>query len=104
MACLDTMSKVNGTNDANAPGIAHTEVELSVALAPNDLKSVPGLIHNINSIAERASAGNENERLMLVEMARSLVQALETPRETMIKHCWAQVSGQTFLVFQRTIG
>ncbi len=98
------MSGVNGTNDAIVPGIGETEVELSIALAPNDLKGVPGLIHSINSIAESASAGNENERLMLVEMARSLVRALETPRETMIKHCWAQVGGDTFLGFQSTIG
>ncbi len=103
MACLDTMSTADGTNDVNASSAGDTEVELSIALAPNDLKSVPGLIHSINSIAEAASAGSENERLMLVEMARSLVRALETPRETMIKHCWAQVGGQTFLVFRGTM-
>lgn len=36
-------------------------------------------------------------RLALLASARALVQALETPRETMIKHIWAQPSVQVSL-------
>ncbi len=97
------MSKKNGTNDranAHANGRAKSPAaDISVALAPNDLKSVPDLVHDINFIAERVSAGDETARLKLVEKARSLVRALETPRETMIMHCWAQVSGHASLTF-----
>jgi hypothetical protein len=72
-------------------------VDISVALAPNDLKSVPGLVQDINAAACSAAAGSEQARLALVEKARSLVRALETPRETMIKHCWAQPSAMAAL-------
>lgn len=79
----------NGTNGTN--GSPKPVVELSVALAPNDFPAVPGLVKEITSLASSTSAGDDDARLALVEKARSLVRALETPRETMIKHNWAQV-------------
>lgn len=100
------MAEVNGTKptpvvaDVKAPEVTVTEtngflkkpaVDISVALAANNLKSVSGLVNDISSLGTAASNGDEQARLDLVEKARSLVQALETPRETMIKHCWAQV-------------
>ncbi|KAK4232773.1 hypothetical protein C8A03DRAFT_39595 [Achaetomium macrosporum] len=91
------MSETNGTNGLANGRTKTPAVDISVALAPNDLKSVPGLVQDINSVAEKAAAGNENARLELVEKARSLVRALETPRETMIKHCWAQPSAMAAL-------
>lgn len=101
------MAEANGTNgtlvvsDTKAPEpVAETNgtlkkqkpvVDVSVALAPNGLKSVSKLVDDISSLQTSASNGNEEARLDLVDKARRLVRALETPRETMIKHCWAQV-------------
>jgi hypothetical protein len=82
------MSEVNGQTNGHAKAPA---VDISVALKPNDLKVVPSLVQDITAFGEKASNGDEDARLQLVEKARSLVRALETPRETMIKHCWAQV-------------
>ena len=65
-------------------------VDVSVALTPNNLKSVPGLVNEISNLSDAVS-GDYEARHMLLLKARALVQALETPRETMIKHCWAQV-------------
>lgn len=65
--------------------------DFSIAVRPNDLDAVPGIV---NDIVEKASAllpGDEIARHALLIQARSLVQALETPRETMTKHTWAQV-------------
>lgn len=103
-------AETNGTNGTNghavvANGVPETvkiaetikakgpAVEIPVALTANDLKSVPALAKSIASLGDKAASGSEEARLELVEHARSLVRALETPRETMIKHCWAQVNG-----------
>ena len=66
-------------------------VDMEVALRPNDLPGVPEIVKSISSLTAAAAAGDEASRLELVEKARDLVRSLETPRETMIKHCWAQV-------------
>jgi hypothetical protein len=67
-------------------------IDISVALTPCDLPSVPGLAEDISALAATAAAGDEGARLALLEKTRALERALETPRETMIKHCWGEVS------------
>ena len=66
-------------------------VDISVALRPNDSDSVPSLIKDISAAGNGLSPDDGAGRLRLLEKARDLVRALETPRETMIKHLWAQV-------------
>lgn len=75
--------KLNPDFNASAP--------LSTVLEPNDLAAVPHLLERIKSTGANISSNNDSERRELLAQARHLVQALETPRETMIKHCWAQV-------------
>ncbi|KXX73761.1 Demethylsterigmatocystin 6-O-methyltransferase [Madurella mycetomatis] len=75
------------TNGATNNKRHEEAVDISLALLPNDRERVPGLIEDISA------AGNPDDsaaRLRLLEKARHLVRALETPRETMIKHLWAQ--------------
>jgi hypothetical protein len=72
-------------------------VDISVALAANDMDSVPKLLEAIAAAGQRLSADDSATRLELLERARDLVRALETPRETMIKHCWAQTTAFTAL-------
>ncbi|KAL0931848.1 Demethylsterigmatocystin 6-O-methyltransferase 8 [Colletotrichum truncatum] len=64
--------------------------EGTVAIQPNDAKSVADLSSRIAALSKSLSLDNNDERLQLLHEARSLVQALETPRETMISHLWAQ--------------
>lgn len=66
-------------------------VDFSIAVRPNDLDAVPGIVKGIVEMANALSPGDETARHALLIQARSLVQALETPRETMTKHTWAQV-------------
>jgi hypothetical protein len=64
---------------------------LEVAISPNDPNKIPSTIESIQSLGKSYSATDDAVRRQLLAEARQLVQALETPRETMIKHCWAQV-------------
>lgn len=67
-------------------------VDLSVAIGPNDAQAVPELVKSIVEGFGDLPSGGDRARHALILHARNLVQALETPRESMIKHTWAQVS------------
>lgn len=85
--------QTNGADAAKTNGSARKPVvDVSVATSPNNLSAVPDIVKSISALDTAAAGGDENARLELVEKARQLVRSLETPRETMIKHCWAQVS------------
>lgn len=83
------MATTNGRANGNP---RNGLVDVSVALRPNDPERVPGLIQDISAAGHALNSDDGVGRLRLLEKARDLVRALETPRETMIKHCWAQVS------------
>lgn len=67
-------------------------LDISFILVPNDLESVPELVQNINSLSAELLGGGHDKRPELLGQAQALVQALETPQETMLKHLWASVS------------
>jgi hypothetical protein len=60
-----------------------------VAIQAGDGAAVPRLITDMLPYLNLPL--NEHHRLDLLQIARLLVQALETPRETMIRLCWAEV-------------
>jgi hypothetical protein len=66
-------------------------VDISVAISPNDIAAVPSLLEEITADFDTLSISGEDARKGLILKARALVQSLETPREIMTKHCWAQV-------------
>lgn len=75
-----------------------TTPEVSITSA-TDPDNVSALIEELSALGPRFSANQSEElRLSLQLKARTLWKALETPRETMIRHCWAQVR----LLLQRT--
>jgi hypothetical protein len=76
----------------------------SIALQPCDLGSVPELVEQINDLGTRLAGGDLHARHRLLKSARDLVSALETPRETMIKHCWAQPTAFTVIEICIEIG
>ncbi|KAK1633478.1 hydroxyindole O-methyltransferase [Colletotrichum phormii] len=75
------------------------EVDISVALAACDLPNVEQHVENIANLTGAVAKGNDTARLSMLQSARLLVHALETPRETMIKHCWAQPAAFTALTY-----
>ena len=64
----------------------------SIATAPNAPHDLQSLIQEINSQSNAFSNGQTDARLRLVAAAQSLVQAMETPQETMLRYIWAQVN------------
>ncbi|KAI2618196.1 S-adenosyl-L-methionine-dependent methyltransferase [Hypoxylon sp. NC1633] len=76
----------------------------SLALKPCNLEGVDALVQRISKLATSISATDNVKRQELAEAARGLVRALETPRETMIKHCWAQPATMTALTLGVDIG
>lgn len=73
------------------PSSDPTPIDVSIAISPNNIDAVPDLVKEINASAEALATDGDAARHELIIKARSLVQALETPRETMVKHTWAQV-------------
>lgn len=63
-----------------------------IPISPSAPQEVPRLLNQITSHGDAFLHDDPGARLKLLEDARSLVNALETPRESMIRYCWAQVS------------
>lgn len=70
---------------------SETPVDVSLATKPTNLPSVPGLLEDITRDVEKLNPEDIVSRQQLVEKARALVLALQTPREMMVEQCWAQV-------------
>lgn len=73
---------------------AQPPVDTAVALTPNNIEALFGLVKEIAADVDALASHGHVDRQALIIKCRSMVQALETPRETMVKHCWAQVSIQ----------
>ncbi|KAL4899338.1 hypothetical protein BDW74DRAFT_171611 [Aspergillus multicolor] len=61
-----------------------------LAVSANLPAQVPGLLDKIAFSGKQFLGAEPQARLKLLEAARSLVYALETPREAIIRHCWAE--------------
>lgn len=89
---------VNGTSDTNGHTLSNGEafeafeafVDGVVATSANTPELVPGLVDEVASLGKIANLKDHKDRSSLLETARSLVYALETPREAMIRYCWSQ--------------
>lgn len=77
----------NGANGHSAEAF----VDGSVAISPNIPEMVPGLLKKIAASGEAFASEDSIARTELLDAARSLVYAVETPREAMIRFCWSQV-------------
>ncbi|KAJ0324477.1 hypothetical protein COL5a_007741 [Colletotrichum fioriniae] len=64
-------------------------LDLSLATRPSNLTAVDGLILDINDLQKKLVEGDEETRHELVIKTRSLLQSLQTPREQMVQHTWA---------------
>jgi len=94
-----TNGHTNGIANGSSNGVVkkpghHTSIQPSVevAISPNDADAVSTTIGSIQTMGKTFSPADNFGRQKLLAEARRLVRALETPRETMIKHNWAQVS------------
>lgn len=81
-----TVSNGSATN-----GHGQATIDPRVATTPSAPERLAHLQKEIESHSQAYTNGNADARLNLLETARSLVQAMETPQETMLRYCWAQV-------------
>lgn len=104
----DGVNGTNGTNGHTANGHTnghtnghangHTNgskneafVDGSVAVSPNTPDLVPEILEKIAASGKAFTSSDPKSRTELLDAARSLVYAVETPREAMIRFCWSQV-------------
>ncbi|KAF6819265.1 hypothetical protein CPLU01_13068 [Colletotrichum plurivorum] len=64
-------------------------LDLSVATRASDPDAVSGLIQDINDLHAGFKDGEEEIRHELILKTRSLLHSLQTPRELMVQHTWA---------------
>lgn len=84
--------KTNGAVKSAAPANGgDVFLDESVTVLPNAPNLVPGLLQEILSQGI-AFSGNQgaSARVNLLDAARSLAIALETPKEAMLRYCWSQ--------------
>ncbi|KAJ3454942.1 hypothetical protein MRS44_013542 [Fusarium solani] len=72
------------------PGSSRSAIELSIFTTPNGITIVSPLLIELRKSHELLPAKGDEVRKDLSILARTLVQSLETPHETMVKHRWAQ--------------
>ncbi|KAF2833250.1 S-adenosyl-L-methionine-dependent methyltransferase [Ophiobolus disseminans] len=82
----------NGVHIKNGSTVSENNraVDIGIAVRACDSEAVPGILKEISSFGTSPPTDLDTTRLELLANARALVRALETPRETMIKHNWAQ--------------
>ncbi|KAJ5178356.1 uncharacterized protein N7500_001055 [Penicillium coprophilum] len=78
-------------------GIARAEGDqeayfASVATSPSAPELIPSLINQITILGKSVILKDYNDRTALVEAAQSLIYALQTPRESMNRHCWSHAA------------
>ncbi|KAL4804202.1 S-adenosyl-L-methionine-dependent methyltransferase [Aspergillus unguis] len=90
-------------NDTNGSLNGHSVKLEELAVSPNLPGQVPGLLRDIaasgKQFLEAEGEAEGKSRLSLLEAARSLVYALETPREAIIRHCWSESTAHAALEF-----
>jgi hypothetical protein len=84
-------TQVNGDVQTNEQ-LVEAFVDGSVAISANTPELVPGLVGQVASLGKDVNLQDHKDRSTLLEAARSLVYALETPREAMIRYCWSQAT------------
>lgn len=90
-------SYTNGHSNGHLNGHAQEAfVDGSVAVSPNAPELVPGLLDQVASHGKAFACTGTAARTELLDAARQLVYALETPREAMIRFCWSQVGHPSF--------
>lgn len=88
------MSSQNDQANGNGATNGHVQdsfVDGSVAISPNMPELVPDLLKKVATHGISFISNDPKARTELLDAARSLVNAVETPREAMIRYCWSQV-------------
>ncbi|KAJ5782046.1 O-methyltransferase family 2 [Penicillium paradoxum] len=78
--------------------------DLLMAASPNNINAVPHLLTEITNDINSLANGTDEDRKDVLVKCRALVKALETPRETMVDHCWGQIGAISAIGFGVDVG
>ncbi|KAF5590024.1 O-methyltransferase [Fusarium pseudoanthophilum] len=79
-------------------------VDLSFATRPGNVDAVGDLIQELSILQRDLNHGDENIRQTMLVKARTLVHSLQTPREIMVQHTWADPGLNAVLITGVDIG
>ncbi|EWZ40536.1 S-adenosyl-L-methionine-dependent methyltransferase [Fusarium oxysporum Fo47] len=79
-------------------------VDLSFATRPGNIDAVGDLIQELSTLQRDLNHGDENIRQTMLVKARTLVHSLQTPREIMVQHTWADPGLNAVLITGVDIG
>lgn len=86
----DDTNGVKGVNGAKASQEAFVDVSSAIATSTNLPDHVPALLEKVVTSGIAFLSDNTKARTDLLDAARALVYATETPREAMIRIAWSQ--------------
>ncbi|KAM5366655.1 hypothetical protein ACJA88_011964 [Fusarium oxysporum] len=79
-------------------------VDLSFATRPGNIDAVGDLIQELSTLRRDLNHGDENIRQTMLVKARTLIHSLQTPREIMVQHTWADPGLNAVLITGVDIG
>ncbi|KAL4917428.1 O-methyltransferase [Aspergillus aurantiobrunneus] len=82
-----------------AETVDHSPVDISIAKSPCNIQEAPKILKHIEQGINDLAARDDEHRKEVLIRCRALVQALETPRETMVDHCWGQIGAISAIAF-----
>lgn len=75
--------------NSNGNGV-EPKIDSKVAISPTAPEQLPHLLQEVHAQSKAYANGSPGARLKLIEAAQSIVYAMETPREAILRYCWAQ--------------
>ncbi|KAH6656244.1 S-adenosyl-L-methionine-dependent methyltransferase [Truncatella angustata] len=76
-------TSINGFHEAEL-------VDISVLRSPANLGAILPTLKSLNAGLPSLTIDSDDARFVMLQAAWKLVLSLETPRETMLRHCWSQ--------------
>ncbi|KAI9367783.1 O-methyltransferase [Aspergillus egyptiacus] len=76
-----------------------TVVDISIASRPTNADEALTLLKDITEDVKHLSSDTGEIRKNAISKCRSLLQALSTPREIMVDHCWGQIGAMMAVAF-----
>ncbi|KAG0158638.1 O-methyltransferase, family 2 [Penicillium digitatum] len=76
---------------AETPTYPLSPMDLLIATHPNNAEAIPKLLNEVVESVNNLTTGTDQDRKDTLVKCRALALAIETPRETMVDHCWGQM-------------
>lgn len=82
---------MHGSTESGLATSQTPAIEDHIPTSPSAPEQVLRLLTQVDGYGKAFADNDPEARVKLLEATRALMYALETPRESMIRYCWAQV-------------